>query len=151
MFIVFSIRIVTDVNLNKGNAQRLELATGFCGWSMYLIQYIPDAFYTNLFLLMFHTGLLPYLFKPFIWNVHTNVVEDLCNLQNKVIHVILVSIFVKLYSLAFTYTSNLFPKEYFPALKQKLQTTSCILNQRSSYLSKSESYWDESCGVQNCL
>lgn len=119
MFIVFSIRIVTDVNLNKCNAQRLELATGFCGWSMYLIQYIPNAFYTNFFFLMFHTGLLPYLFKPFTWNVHTNVVEDLCNLQNKVIYVILVSIFVKLYSLAFTYTSNLcFPKNIFLLLNK---------------------------------
>lgn len=97
MFIVFSIRIMTDVNLNKRNAQRLESATVFCMWSMSLIQYIPDAFYTNLVFLMFQTGLLPYLFKPLIWNVHANVAENLCNLQNNTIHVILVSIFFKLY------------------------------------------------------
>jgi len=30
VFIIFSIRITTEVNLNKCNVQRLELATGFC-------------------------------------------------------------------------------------------------------------------------
>lgn len=97
MLIVLSTRILSYVNLNRCNAQSLELATSLCMWCMYLIQYVLDAFYRNLFFLMLHRGLLPYLLKPFIWNVHADVAENSCNLQNNRICVILVRVSFQLY------------------------------------------------------